>query len=304
MKTLIVARCKQGVYAPFISEQVQALEKEGVQCRFFGIDKKGFFGYAQSIRGFNSAIRDFCPDVIHAHYGLSGLFANCQRQVPVITTYHGSDINDGRLLPISKKAIRLSAYNIFVSPGNLEAAHPCKGNFALIPCGINLEDYPIMDKSEVRRALGWSEGHYYILFSGAFDNWVKNAPLAQSAVGQLDNTSLVELRGYSRQQVAMMMNAADALLMTSFTEGSPQVIKEAMACGCPIVSVDVGDVKDLTACVGGCFIADRTSESIASFLNKAIAFGQRTGGRDVIVKRGLTNDVVAKKLVEIYKSLI
>ena len=101
-----------------------------------------------------------------------------------------------------------------------------------------------------------------------------------------------------------MMNAADALVMTSFTEGSPQVIKEAMACGCPIVSVDVGDVKDITAGVQGCFIADRSPESVALNLKRAIAFGKRTEGRMVIVERGLTNDVVAKKLVEIYKSII
>ena len=280
------------------------MEQEGVQCRYYGIDRKGFFGYARSIQGFKRAIRDFCPDVIHAHYGLSGLFANCQRQVPVVTTYHGSDINDGRLLRISKKAIRLSAYNVFVSPGNLEAAHPHKRNFALIPCGINLEDYPILDKSESQRALGWSEDHHYILFSGAFDNWVKNAPLAQSAVEKLEDTTLIELKGYTRDQVATMMNAADALVMTSFTEGSPQVIKEAMACGCPVVSVDVGDVKDLTSGVDGCFIAERTIESVAANLKEAIAFGRRTDGRRVIEERGLTNDVVAKKLIEIYKSLI
>ena len=304
MKVLFVARCKNGRYAPFITEQVDALEKVGVNSQYFGIDRKGFFGYACSIRGFMRAIRNYGPDVIHAHYGLSGLFANCQRRVPVVTTYHGSDINDKRLLRVSQKAIRLSAFNVFVSPGNLEAAHPRKGHYALIPCGINLEDYPVMDKAEARRAVGWEENHHYILFSGAFDNRVKNAPLAQSAVEHLKDTRLIELKGYTREQVAMMMNAADALVMTSFTEGSPQVIKEAMSCGCPVVSVDVGDVKDLTAGVEGCFIADRTVESVTTNLKKAIEFGRRTDGRRVIKERGLTNDVVAKKLIDIYKSLI
>jgi glycosyltransferase involved in cell wall biosynthesis len=144
----------------------------------------------------------------------------------------------------------------------------------------------------------------YILFSGSFDNRVKNAPLAQAAVERLEDTSLIELKGYSRQQVARMMNAADALLMTSFTEGSPQVIKEAMACGCPIVSVDVGDVKEITAGVEGCFIAERSPESIALNLKRAIDFGKKTEGRKVIVERGLTNDVIANKLIEIYKSII
>jgi len=304
MKALIVARCKQGRYAPFITEQVDALEKEGVQCRYYGIDKKGLFGYARNLRGFRRAVRDFQPDVIHAHYGLSGLFANCQRRIPVVTTYHGTDINDRHLLKVSKRAIRLSAFNIFVSRGNIDASHPRTGRYALIPCGINLEDYPIEDKAEARVAIGWKADHRYILFSGSFDNRVKNAPLAQAAVESLEDASLIELKGYSRQQVARMMNAADALVMTSFTEGSPQVIKEAMACGCPIVSVDVGDVKEITAGVEGCFIAERSPESIALNLKRAIDFGKKTEGRKVIVERGLTNDVIANKLIEIYKSII
>lgn len=304
MKVLIVARCKQGRYAPFITEQVDALEKEGVQCRYYGIDKKGLIGYARNLRGFRRAVRDFQPDVIHAHYGLSGLFSNCQRRIPVITTYHGTDINDRHLLKVSRRAIRLSAFNIFVSRRNIDAAHPRTGRYALIPCGINLEDYPVLEKAEARVAIGWKADHRYILFSGSFDNRVKNAPLAQAAVERLEDTSLIELKGYSRQQVARMMNAADALVMTSFTEGSPQVIKEAMACGCPIVSVDVGDVKEITAGVEGCYIAERSPESIALNLKRAISFGKKTEGRKVIAERGLTNDVVAKKLIEIYKSII
>ena len=152
--------------------------------------------------------------------------------------------------------------------------------------------------------MGLEDGKQYILFAGAFDNTIKNAPLAQAAVDLLDGPELLELKGFTRAQVAALMQAVDALLMTSRSEGSPQVIKEAMACGCPIVSVDVGDVKDITAGVEGCFIAERSPESIALNLKRAIAFGKRTEGRMVIVERGLTNDVVAKKLVEIYKSII
>ncbi len=300
----MVARCKNGKYAPFITEQVEALEQQGVVCRYFGINNKGIGGYLKHIRGFQQAIQDFRPDVIHAHYGLSGLLANFQRKIPVVTTYHGTDINDKRLLRLSKWSIRFSAFNVFVSPENVRLARPPHNHYALVPCGINLNDYPQMDKNQARESLGWESNRHFILFSGAFDNQIKNAPLAQSAVNQLDNTSLVELKGFSRPQVAQLMNAADALVMTSFTEGSPQVIKEAMACGCPIVSVDVGDVKEITDGIDGCYIAERTPESVASCLRQAIEFGEKTEGRKVIEARGLTNDIVSKKMLGIYNSVI
>ena len=222
MRVLIVARCKARGYAPFITEQVEALEQLGVQCHYFGITGKGITGYFRHLRSLKEAIKDFRPDIIHAHYGLSGLLANFQRKVPVVTTYHGTDINDKRLLALSKWAIRLSAFNVFVSPENVMLARPPKDRYAIVPCGINLDDYPPTDKNQARTSLGWDQNRHYVLFSGSFDNWIKNAPLAQAAIKQLDRTTLIELKGYSRSQVATLMSAADALVMTSFTEGSPK----------------------------------------------------------------------------------
>ena len=253
MRVLIVARCKKGHYAPFITEQVEAIRKEGVDSKFFGITGKGIVGYIRQFPGLLKAIRAFQPDLIHAHYGLCGLLVNYQRAVPVVTTYHGSDINDPKILRLSKRSIRRSRFNIFVSQKNIDIAKP-QGDYALIPCGINLDDYPLIEKTEARRIMGLDSTKKYVLFSGAFDNQVKNAPLAKNAVALVPDVTLLELKGYSRPQVAALMQAVDAFLMTSFTEGSPQVIKEAMACGCPIVSVDVGDVKEQISELKGCYL--------------------------------------------------
>ena len=155
MRVLVVARCKNGKYAPFITEQVEAIAKQGVECQYFGVDGQGILGYLRQIPKLKKAIRDYHPDIIHSHYGLCGLLANYQRKVPVVTTYHGSDINDPKVLRLSKKAIRRSRFNIFVSRKNVEIANP-KGNYALIPCGINLEDYPILEKEDARRLMNLS----------------------------------------------------------------------------------------------------------------------------------------------------
>ena len=303
MRVLIVARCKNGHYAPFITEQVEAVEKQGVECNYFGVDGKGIIGYLRQIPKLRKAIREFRPNVIHAHYGLCGLLANYQRRIPVVTTYHGSDINDPKVLLLSKRSIHRSRFNIFVSQKNVDIARPRK-DFALIPCGINLEDYPIIDKTDARKQMGLSLSGKYVLFAGAFDNPIKNAPLAKEAMERVPEAELLELKGYSRSQVAHLMQAVDAFLMTSLTEGSPQVIKEAMACGCPIVSVDVGDVKTRITGLDGCFISDRSVDDIAVSLQKSLAFVERTTGRDAIIKEGLTNCQIARRIIDCYAGLV
>ena len=306
MRILVVASFNKGCFAPFIVEQTEALKKRGCEVEFFGLQGKGLKGYLQNLPQLKQKIRELNPDVIHAHYGLSGLFANLQRCVPVVTTYHGSDINDKKVLPLSKMAIGLSAWNIFVSRKTLERVHP-KRKYTLLPCGVDLSEAQLTSRNEARQKMGLGQDKHYVLFAGAFDNAVKNAPLAKEAVALLpDNqVELLELKGYTREEVTLLMCAANALLMTSFKEGSPQVIKEALACGCPIVSVDVGDVKERVEGMEGCYVAtSRAASELAEDLAKALAFEGKTRGREKIIADGLDNERIAEQLLEIYNSVI
>ena len=305
MRVLVVASFNKGRFAPFIIEQAEALKEQGCEIEFFGLQGKGLRGYLNNVPQLKQMIREFRPDVIHAHYGLSGLFANLQREIPVVTTYHGSDINDKSALPFSKMAIRLSGWNIFVSRKIIEIAKP-KKNYSLLPCGIDLHELQQMNKSEARQRMNLEANKRYVLFSGAFDNEVKNAPLARKAMEELCDPSVVllELKGYSREEVTLLMCAVDALLMTSFTEGSPQVIKEALACGCPIVSVDVGDVKERIDGVDGCYVAEtRHATELASLLQNAMGFEGKTKGRERVISDELDNRLVAQQLVKIFRSV-
>lgn len=308
MKVLTVCSYKEllpGHLAPFVKEQVEALRNLGVECDFFLVKGKGLLGYLKQLKPLKDKVFGFQPDVIHAHFGLCGLLANLQRKVPVITTYHGSDINDKKAFPFSKMAMRLSAWNIFVSRKTLEIAQP-RQNHSLLPCGIDLSELQLTPKSNARQRMKLDSGKRYVLFAGAFDNQVKNAPLAKKAVELLNcsTVELLELKGYSREEVTLLMCAADAFLMTSLTEGSPQVVKEALACGCPIVSVDVGDVKERVEAVEGCYVAKtRQPEELVELLKKALAFERRTKGREKIISDGLDNRQVAKKLMGVYEKL-
>ena len=300
MKVLVVASDKGNRFAPFIEEQMQALQHSGVEMARFGIKGKGIIGYLKALPSLKATIRREQPDIIHAHYGLSGLLANLQCRVPVVTTYHGSDINVKKVLRLSKMAMRLSAFNIFVSKQNALTAKARK-KYTILPCGIDLERFEDRGKETAREALRWKNGEKTVVFAGAFDNTVKNAALAKEAVALLKDVRLLELKGYDREEVVNIFYAAAALLMTSHSEGSPQVIKEAMACGCPIVSVDVGDVMERVVGLDGCLVAkSRESFELAELLKKALAFEGRTKGRERIVADGLDNRQVAERLMEIY----
>ena len=303
MKILIVASFNKGFFAPFILEQSEALEKMGQTVHFFGIQGHGIWGYVRNYKGLKRIIQDYKPDVIHAHYGLSGLLATLQRRVPVVTTFHGSDINNPKVLPFSKIAMRLSAFTIFVSQKNVDIARPTK-KFALLPCCVNSVNFTEVPIGEARLKLQLEDTKKYVLFAGSFSNRVKNPELAQKAIALLKNVELIELKGYSRADVNYLMHAVDVALMTSHTEGSPQFVKEVMACGCPLVSVDVGDVKEVTAGVEGCYIVSREAEEIAEKLQIALNFKGRTHGRERIVELGLENRKVAETILTIYNHII
>ena len=337
MKILIIASDKGGRFAPFIEEQIAALQARGVQIIRYGVTGHGIMGYLRELPALRRLIRTERPDIVHAHYGLSGLLANLQRLVPVVTTYHGSDINLPHILRLSKIAMRLSAHNIFVSKRNIaiairrkgEEAMRLSGKYALLPCGVNIpKPWNEMKNQRVEQLTlnQWVQEKLqpnvmHVLFAGAFDNAVKDPELAfatiqacNTAIGENTNSQspiahrpikLIELKGYTRDQVNALMYNCDALLLTSKTEGSPQVIKEAMACGCPIVSVDVGDVAERVSGVESCYVVrTREPKDIAEALQKALAYEGKTNGRARIQEMGLSNEQVAERLMAIYQSLV
>ena len=325
MKILIVGNNKPGHFAPFVEEQARALQLQGCNVVFFGVQGKGIWGYLRCLPALKRAIQQHQPNLIHAHYGLSGLLANLQRRVPVLTTYHGSDINKPNILRFSKIAMRLSVHNIFVSKRNIAIAQP-KDKYTLLPCGVNIPKlWSEMQTQRVEQLTlnQWVQEKLqldakHVLFAGAFDNAVKDPELAKSAIAFYNSTftnsqspianrpiELIELKGYNRDQVNALMYNCDALLMTSKTEGSPQVIKEAMACGCPIVSVDVGDVAERVSGVEGCYVvSSREPAAIAKALQQSLAFSGKTNGRQRIIEMGLSNEQVAERLMAIYKQLV
>ena len=305
MRILIVANHNTGKFTTFITEQVESLRQLGVEVDYYGVHGKGILGYLSNLSSLKAKIREYKPDLIHAHYGLSGLLANLQRQVPVVTSYHGSDIHTGgRTLFFSKIAIRLSAYNIFVSKRLLEQSGYKGQKKCIISCGINMDTFHPIERAVARKALGWNPDGIYVFFGGAFANKVKNSPLAKAAVAQIEGAQLMEMRGYTRDEVNLAMNAADCLLMTSHREGGPLVVKEAMACGTPVVAVRVGDADETMTGVEGCYATSFDVKEVTSCLRQALSFKGKTEGRQRIVELGLPMEQVAQKIIAIYNLVL
>ena len=303
MKILIVCSSNSGRIAPFILEQGESLARGGVEVEYFTIRGKGIAGYLSNYKRFIAKITAYKPEIIHAHYGLSGLFANLQRRIPVVTTYHGSDINSPKVFPFSRLCMMLSAYNIFVS-GKNQRKSGLSNNHSLIPCGVDISLFQPVGKEQARKELQLDNTKRYVLFAGAFQDRVKNAGLAQAAVIEIPDVVLLELKGYTREQVVLLMNAVDVSVMTSFTEGSPQFIKEAMACNCQIVSVPVGDVPEMIRDLEGCFLSSYDPADVAEKLRQALDYGKRTDGRKRVLAFNLNSESIAKRILEVYRTVL
>ena len=305
IRVLVVAHSKNDSFAPFVVEQAESLKSAGCIVQMFGIKGKGAFGYLKNLPELRRALKDFCPDVVHAHYGLSGLLVNLQRKYPVITTYHGSDVHSGGwILMLSRLCMKLSRFNIFVSSKLLSQSGYKKKNACVIPCGVDLKLFFPIEKDKARESFAKNSNKRDLVFE---PNPVKDSPLAKKAVEILnrrgkDNNQvrLLELKGYSRQEVNLLMNSVDCFLLTSLNEGQPMVIREALAANCPIVSVNVGGVSEVIEGIDGCFLVDRDADSIADSLASALEVN-KISSRSDIEKMIFSLEDIRDKLIDIYK---
>src|SRR5262249_9654504 len=116
-----------------------------------------------------------------------------------------------------------------------------------------------LDRNVTRKQLGWDPKVFHVLFPANSGDPVKRPKLAQATMDSLQSRGIRGeihyLRGIPNDQVPVWLNASNVLLVTSLHEGSPTIVKEALACDLPVVSVDVGDVSERIMGIEGCYIA-------------------------------------------------
>jgi N-acetyl sugar amidotransferase len=292
------------IHHAFIFDQINAIKSKypDVEFDYFFIKGKGMLGYLRNLNKLKMKLRNGKFDLIHAHYALSSLLANFQVKVPVVTTYHGSDINFWYLNVLSSFVNIRSVQSIFVSKKLRDKilVSRNKAKMHIIPCGVDFNLFKPVDKEIARNFFNLSLQKKYILFSSSFSTRVKNFPLASKAVELLNDESveLLELKNYNRQEVNLLLNAVDVALMTSISEGSPQFIKEAMATNCPVVSSDVGDVKDIFNNEEGCYLTSYDPKDVAEKIQTALNSATRTNGRKNLIR--FDNANIADAVYKVY----
>lgn len=310
MRILLVGRFKPQFpknILPFVLEQGNAIAELGNEVEYFPIPGKGFITYFTAYKELKKKINEFKPDLIHAHYGLSGITAVLQSKVPVITTFHNGETLSAVVNFLSSILSLRTKFMVYVAQHIYDLTYfKRKKNYVILPCGIDLHECVITEKEQARKELNFDPNKKYILFGGGFDNLRKNYPLLKAGIELLnrDDIEVLEMKGLTRLQISKILSACDLFALPTKSEGSPQALKEAMACNCPIVATDVADIKHLLGDLEGHYICSFDPKNVAEQVEKALAFNSRTKGRERIIELGLTNDLVAKKLIEIYKQVI
>ena len=310
MRILLVGRYKKQFprnILPFVLEQGNALAELGHIVEYFPVPGKGLHTYFTARKALIKKIKEFQPDLIHAHYGLSGITAVLQSKVPVVTTFHNGETLSFSANILSSLFSLRTKFMVYVAQHIYDLAYlKRKKSYVILPCGIDLHECVITDKEIARKELGFLPDKKYILFGGGFDNLRKNYPLLKEGIDLLkrDDIEVLEMKGLSRLQISKLLSACDLFALPTKSEGSPQALKEAMACNCPIIATDVADIKHLLGDLEGHYICTFNPKDVAEQVEKALAFNGRTKGRERIIELGLTNDLVAKKLVEIYEEVL
>lgn len=303
----------------FIKSQIDSLHK------FVDIEllvlpgNRGVIPYLLEIPRIKQRIKEDY-DIIHVHFGHVSTLVKLiyKGNTPLITSYLGSD-----LLGIKSKSIfkalmgklftglnrRYSRYDTHAIVKTAEMAEllaPHAKEISVIPNGVDTDMFNVSDRLEAKEKLNLPKNKMVILFPADTCLMVKNFDLLRNALKEVDmkNYHLVtfERGNIPYTMVPTYLRAADLVVCTSHHEGSPNIIKEAMACNCTIFSTDCGDVKWLLKGVLDGRILPPTKTAWTEAINDLIERGYAgvSNAREVLNEKDLGIEKVAERIMAIY----
>jgi glycosyltransferase involved in cell wall biosynthesis len=291
--------------ARFFRQQIRSLEQRDVTCDTVAVPGNTSTDESRTaldyLRFLPTVLRRSLGsyDLVHANFGLTAPHALVQARLPVVVSLWGTDLY-GPYGWVSRLSGRYANAVIVMSEAMADVLdYDCE----VIPHGVDIDLFRPMDGTAACREVGWNPDRANVLFPYDEERSVKNYPLAERVVDaareRVDRT--VELRtvtGVSHERMPAYMNAADALLLTSRWEGSPNAVKEALACNLPVVSRPVGDVPERLADVEPSVVG-RSESGLVDGLVEVLRADTRSNGRTVA--RELGHDRMGEQIREIYE---
>lgn len=307
MKVLFISsgNFKSGI-SPITYNQGESLKGQGVIIEYYTLKGKGLKGYLSNVMPLRKKLKGKTYNVVHAHYSLSAFVATLAGAKPLVVSLMGSDVKAMSFFKIWIKFFVKLVWSatIVKSQDMNESLGLQKVN--VIPNGVNFNRFKPLDKKDCQEQLGWNNTKINVLFAANPERLEKNYKLAKEAISIIDDTNIVVhfLKDVPNTDMPLYYNAADVVLLTSLSEGSPNVIKEAMACNRPIVATNVGDVKEVLGKTEGCYLTSFDAKELADTIKKNIVYNKRTKGRERIKALGLDSETIANRIIAIYIKII
>ena len=297
---------KRTDFKPVVQNQLDALAQEcsGINFERFPIPGKGVLSYLKAIVPLRKMVREVKPDVIHAHYSFSGFLASLVAPwTPVVVSLMGSDVEAKSIFRLIIKVFVKYFWSATIVKSESLKQKLNIANVIVLPNGVDINRFKPLDQATCKEHLGWEKNKKQILFLADINRPVKNFALAKAAYELLDddNVELKAAYNIDTSLVPVYINAAGVVIMTSLWEGSPNTVKEALACNRPVVSTNVGDVALLLKDVQGCFIAENEPVDFAQKIKQALSYSQ-SNGREKIKKLKMDSQSVSQLLKELYVS--
>lgn len=303
---------------PFVRREADALRAAGHDVQIFGFDNTSYARFLAEAMMLRRVVGALNPDLVHAQFGKFTALLAALSGRPFVITFRGTDINHNTRYSWLRSALGLAASQVAglfargivcVSREIQEKVLACRWRPSIVvPTGVDLQLFRPMDRAAARQRLGYRPEERIVLFNAGKNPVVKDPELAAAAVceakAKLAVIRFVVLDGTAQpSDIPLYMNAADVLLVTSRTEGSPTVVQEAMACNLPVVSVDVGDVRERLEGVAGCKVLDtRSPAELGAALAAVLTEGNRSDGRAHAHSLGI--DAIATRLSEFYRRVL
>lgn len=302
----------------FVRKQIDSLVAAGVSSQEFSLQSRtSLVILASEWVRFQREIRSFRPDIVHAQYGTAtSAFCALSSSAPIIVTFRGSDLNPAPSASFMRSILgrmlsQLSALRarriICVSEDLRERLWWRKDVSTVIPSGVDTDIFRPKPRLLARQSLGWRADEKVVLFNAGNNPKAKRLDLAESAIrvaeARCGQIRFAVLDGsVPPERVSTMMSAADCLLFTSDWEGSPNIVKEAIACNLPVVSVDAGDIRERLMKISPSRVVDRRPDALGRALSEILERGARSNGEQEI--RHLSCANVAERILRVYRQAL